>query len=271
MKRFPLIGISGSIDADESKQVLVRDYMRAVIAAGAIPLLLSLDMGEQMLGECLDQMDGLLLAGGNDIAPKLFGQLPVEALGEVNPLRDQFEVMLVREAIKRQLPTLGICRGIQAMNAALGGTLYQDLPSQYAQLDHSPCHKHAQTCGAQYASHSVMAMPNSLLFAVMGADEFEVNSFHHQAVWEVAPGMRSCARAVDGVIEAIEHVSLPFFLGVQWHPERMFSTDKQAAKLFFALSEAATAYAKRHCKVKMKGKAEENIAMLQATSGNSLF
>lgn len=244
MKKFPLIGISGSIDADESKQILVRDYMRAVSAAGAIPLLLSLDMGEEMLSECLDQIDGLLLAGGNDIAPKLFGQLPVEGLGEVNPLRDQFEVMLVGEASKREMPTLGICRGIQAMNAALGGTLYQDLRSQYAQPDHSPCHKHTQTCGAQYASHSVLLVPDSLLSRVMGTDEFEVNSFHHQAVWEVAPGMRSCAQAVDGVIEAIEHVSLPFFLGVQWHPERMFETDQQAAKLFFALSEAATAYAR---------------------------
>lgn len=111
---------------------------------------------------------------------------------------------------------LGICRGIQVMNAALGGTLYQDLPGQYgAQAGHPPI-KHTQTCPGRYASHGVRVMEGTLLSRVEGAESFRVNSFHHQAVWEAAPELRVCALASDGVIEGVEHVALPFFLAVQW-------------------------------------------------------
>lgn len=250
MKRIPLIGISGSIDAEETKQILVRDYMRAVLAAGGIPILLSLDMEGQMLDACMERLDGLLLAGGNDIAPKLFGQLPSQHLGEVNPLRDQFEMWLIGEAIKRQMPTLGICRGMQVMNVALGGTLYQDLPTQYQHVGDTPLHLHMQTCGGRHTSHTVSVSQDSQLFQAVGVNSFDVNSFHHQAVWEVAPTLRVSARAVDGVIEAIEHSTLPFFWAVQWHPERMHQTDRHAAALFAALAEAASEYAANKGKCK---------------------
>lgn len=236
---YPLIGVSGSVDAEETKHFLVRDYMRAVLDAGGVPLMLSPDLSGDALPACLNRLDGLLLAGGNDVAPELYGQWPAEGLGEVNPLRDRFELCLLEHAQKRLLPVLGICRGIQVMNAALGGTLYQNLPSQYRTEDGRPPMNHAQTSPSRYPSHSVRTAEGSLLRRVEGADAFDVNSFHHQAVWKAAPCLRVSATAEDGVIEGIEHPDWPFFLGVQWHPERMYRQDPRAAALFQALVSAA--------------------------------
>lgn len=239
MAAYPLIGISGSIDAEETRHFILRDYFTAVIAAGGAPVLLSPDMEGGMLEDCLARLDGLLLAGGNDVSPALFGQQPIEALGEVNPLRDAFEMRLVCLAAQRGLPTLGICRGVQAMAAALGGSLWQDLPSQYRTADGMPPAAHRQTAPGHYASHAVDVLPGTLLERLLGgAETLAVNSFHHQAVKE-AGSLRVCALAPDGVIEAVEHESLPFFLGVQWHPERMYRRDRSAAALFEGLTRAA--------------------------------
>ena len=137
-----------------------------------------------------------------------------------------------------KLPTLGICRGIQSLNVALGGTLYQDLPSQY----HPEAGKmlHNQTAPTQYPSHRVAILPDTPLHALLGVDTLAVNSFHHQAVKRVAPELRACAEAPDGLTEAVYHPELPFLWGVQWHPERM--RDASSAALFTALVEASRAY-----------------------------
>ncbi|MEG2604758.1 MAG: gamma-glutamyl-gamma-aminobutyrate hydrolase family protein [Clostridia bacterium] len=237
-----MIGVSGSIDAEETKHYVLRDYLRAVLAAGGVPVLLSPDMEGDALESCLAHLNGLLLAGGNDISPRLFGGLPIEALGEVNPLRDAFEWRLIAQARARQMPVLGICRGIQAMNAALGGTLYQDLASQYHGADGCAAMKHQQTCDGRYPSHRVCVAEGTLLHRVLGVSRLEVNSFHHQAVWKVAPCLRVNATAEDGVTEGVECPELPFFLGVQWHPERVHADDARAAALFAALVRAARAY-----------------------------
>ncbi len=239
MKRFPLIGISGSIDRDERTHTLLRSYMRAVLAAGGVPVLLSPDMQDALLESCLDRLDGLLMAGGNDVAPALFGQEPIPQLGEVDPLRDRFEYALVEQAQARRLPTLGICRGIQVMAATLGGTLWQDLPSQYRAPDGSLPLAHKQTAPEGEPSHSVSLVPGTPLAAVLGRASVMVNSFHHQAVADPGPCLTACAFAPDGVIEAVCHRELPFFWGVQWHPERMFESDPHALALFEALIEAA--------------------------------
>ncbi len=227
MAAYPLIGVSGSIDAEETRHFILRDYLTAVIAAGGVPVLLSPDMEGDMLEDCLARLDGLLMAGGNDVSPALFGEPPVEALGEVNPLRDGFEMRLVRLAAARLMPVLGICRGVQAMAAALGGSLWQDLPSQYRTADGNPPIAHRQTSPGRYASHTVSVLPGTLLARLTGgAETLRVNSFHHQAV-KVPGSLRVCALAPDGVIEAVEDASLPFFLGVQWHPERMYRSPQQ--------------------------------------------
>lgn len=236
---YPLIGVSGSIDAEETRHFILRDYLRAILASGGLPVLLSPDLSGGMLESCLDRLDGLLLAGGNDVAPALFGEDPIEALGEVNPLRDAFEMHLVRMAAQRALPVLGICRGVQVMAAALGGSLWQDLPAQFRTADGRPPIGHRQTSPGRYASHAVRVTPDTLLSRTVGAEELKVNSFHHQAVRSPGPALRVCAAAPDGVAEAVEHPALPFFLGVQWHPERTYTDDPASAALFAALVRAA--------------------------------
>ena len=242
MNPIPLIGVSGSITADETQHFLLRDYMRAVIAGGGAPVLLSPDLEDAMLDACFSHLGGLLLAGGNDVSPALFGEQPIEQLGEVNPLRDQFEVRLLRRAVSRRMPVLGICRGVQMMAAALGGTLWQDLPSQYRAPDGKAPIAHRQTRPGRYPSHEARIVPDTLLASILGCEPLPVNSFHHQAVRDTAPGLRVSAFAPDGVIEAVEHEALPFFLGVQWHPERCFASDERALKLFCALARHAGVY-----------------------------
>lgn len=243
MNQFPLIGISGSINMEETQHYVLRDYLRSVIAGGGMPVLLSPDMDGEMLSACISRLDGLLLAGGNDIDPAVFHELPLQGLGEVNPLRDLFEVALLREAIRCRMPVLGICRGVQVMNAALGGTLWQDLPSQYVAGDGVRLILHRQTAPDRYPSHPVSIIRDSKLGEVVCTDELRVNSFHHQAIRRPAPGLRITAFAPDGIVEAVEHTSLPFFLGVQWHPERYINTEPAALALFSALANAARLYA----------------------------
>lgn len=238
MASFPLIGISGSVNKEETQHFLLRDYMRAILDGGGAPVLLSPDLRDDVLDCVLARVDGLLLAGGNDVNPALFGERPMPQLGEVNPLRDGFETQLVCKAIALGMPTLGICRGIQVMNVALGGTLWQDLPSQY-----TPSVCHAQTSPGQYAMHQVQLVPETLLARLTMENALSVNSFHHQAVRTPAPVLNICAQAEDGVIEGIELPTHPFFLGVQWHPERMQTSASR--KLFSALCAASAAYSAR--------------------------
>ena len=235
----PFIGVSGSITHDEQQHFLLRDYSLAIVEAGGIPLLLSPDLRGEALVDCMMRLDGLLLAGGNDIDPHLFGQSPVEALGEVNPLRDGFEQEAVAFAVSHGLPVLGVCRGVQVMNAALGGTLWQDLPSQYRTADGCAPLCHRQTAPGHYPSHGVIITTDSRLHRIIPVAQHRVNSFHHQAVAQVADDLRVCAVSEDGVIEAVEHPSHPFFVGVQWHPERTRGCDAHSAALFAALVDAA--------------------------------
>ena len=240
MKRQPLIGVSGSVNTEESKYFINRDYMRSLTEAGAVPLLLAPDMTEEQTRQCARALDGLLLAGGNDVSPRCFGQEPVLGLGEVNPLRDQNELRLIELFRKENRPIFGICRGVQILNVALGGTLIQDLPSQHRREDGQPSIDHRQTALGAYASHRVVVAEGSLLEQILGQQELWVNSFHHQAVGEVAGQANLSAWAVDGVVEAIELPDAPFVLGVQWHPEKMTQAgDEASRRLFAAFAEAA--------------------------------
>lgn len=242
MNHHPLIGISGSISKTEKEMSIQTCYTNALMKAGAIPVLLCPTMDDEMLEQCLCGLDGLMLAGGNDVAPDCYGQDPIDELGDVSPLRDHFEGRLVRLAAERKMPVLGICRGIQSINVAMGGTLWQDVPSQYRTAEGKKGMAHSQSRADFYTSHRVILEKDTLLFSVIGQQEIRVNSFHHQAVREPAPGMRVAAHATDGLIEAIEHPGMPFFAGVQWHPERYFDRDQTAMALFNALARAAEAY-----------------------------
>lgn len=242
MKKFPLIGVSGSIDEKEREHFLMRCYARAILSGGAIPMLLSPDMDDEMLASCMEKLDGIFLAGGNDVAPEVFGEDPIPELGEVNPLRDQFEMRLVKKAYETGMPVLGVCRGIQSMNAALGGTLWQDLPSQYRTGANEKPIAHSQKRPDYYQSHSVYIMEETKLHSIVKAASLRVNSFHHQAVKDAADGLVISAVSTDGVVEAIECPNHPFFVGVQWHPERYFDRTEDARALFAAFAKAAASY-----------------------------
>ena len=214
-------------------------YVRALLSAGAVPLVLSPLMGASLAASALDGCDGLLLSGGEDIDPSWYGAQPSPLLSPPSQERDLFELALFAVARQRDLPILGICRGIQLINVALGGTLFQDLPSERpGHVDHIP----AKARDAR--SHPIRLAPGSRVAAALGSEKATVNSVHHQAIKELAPGLVATGWSDDSSIEAAE--SLPgasWILAVQWHPEEMHA-DRQAPDhgLFSALvNEAGTA------------------------------
>lgn len=212
-KKGPLIGLTGNFrDGDCT---LAEGYYQSVLKAGGVPVILPPYEETDALLQTLDRLDGIVLTGGADINPLYWGEEPVKELHGINPRRDRQELLLVRLAADRQIPILGICRGIQTITAALGGELYQDI---HVQIEGTRI-KHDQDLERSYASHTVQIVPNSLLHKLFGTDTIAVNSFHHQAVKEVPSGFRVCACATDGVIEAIESTEYKSILGVQWHPE----------------------------------------------------
>lgn len=212
-KKAPVIGLTGNFR--DSDCTLAEGYYQSILKAGGTPLIIPPYDDTDALINTLDYVDGILLTGGADINPLFLGEEPVKELHGINPRRDRQELLLTQLAVDRQIPILGICRGIQTMNAAFGGPLYQDIHSQMAGVRI----KHDQDLDRSYASHTVDIEKDTLLHQLFGTDTIAVNSFHHQAVKEAAPGFRVCAYAPDGVIEAIESTEYKSMLGVQWHPE----------------------------------------------------
>lgn len=231
----PIIGVTTSLSDDEGLMQLNRTYTSALFSAGALPLLIPATMDPDAIADYASRFDGLLLSGGDDVDPHRFGALQTWACGTVHPLRDEFEIALCREFAHLRKPILGICRGIQLMNVAFGGTLYQDLQSEIC-----GCIAHRQKQLSCYAAHPVRLAEASKLAGIFGRLDVPVNSLHHQAVKDIAPGLLVTATAPDGVIEGIEHASLPFCIGVQWHPERLWNQESTAMhiRLFTSFVEA---------------------------------
>jgi microsomal dipeptidase-like Zn-dependent dipeptidase/gamma-glutamyl-gamma-aminobutyrate hydrolase PuuD len=213
----PLIGLTGNYADGTCK--LLEGYYQSILRAGGTPVILPPTDDEAALLRMLQPLDGLVLTGGGDLNPLLLGEDPIPALGEINPRRDRCELALTRLAAHRQIPILGICRGIQVMNAAFGGTLYQDIYTQATPPAGASLLKHSQQLSRGVASHRVRLVEGSLLHTLFGTDTLAVNSFHHQAVREAAPGFRVSARSADGIVEAIESTEYKSMVGVQWHPE----------------------------------------------------
>ena len=225
-KRCPIIGITGNYDT--GKCTLLEGYYRSVLEAGGMPLIIPPTDDTDAMVSLLDRVDALILSGGGDINPLYLGEEPLRELSSVNPARDWHELMLVRLAANRQLPILGICRGIQVMTAALGGKLYQDIYKEAAATL-----KHSQDTERHVATHTVRITTESLLHKLFGTEVLPVNSFHHQAVREIAPGFAVSALSSDGLIEAIESTGHKSMLGVQWHPECMIlGGDRSMIPLF---------------------------------------
>jgi putative glutamine amidotransferase len=223
----PIIGISSNVEFD-SKHTLSNDYIQAVIKAGGIPIILPIGIDADV-GRISEKIDGLVLTGGGDIDPTLFGEEPHPQLGSISPGRDSLEISIIQQMLQHDKPILAICRGIQILNIAVGGDMYQDI---YHQID-NPLIQHSQNATRYHFSHYVKAENNSLIANIAGQTEFKVNSFHHQAVREVTKPLVVSARASDGVIEAVESVEHHFVVGVQWHPEPLaLNGDHISQRLF---------------------------------------
>lgn len=237
----PLIGITCSPHEEGARNWLYqnRDYFTAVAKAGGLPVMLPLVDSEAAADALLDRVDGLLMSGGGDMDPRYYGEQPHPKLGTIEPERDQTELLLARRALARSMPILAICRGEQVLAVALGGTLWQDIPSQVP-----GALKHAQQAPRWYATHGIRVEPGTRLAEILGATELSVNSFHHQAVRTLPPGFRLAAAAPDGIIEAFE-AEHGFALGIQWHPESFAPRGGEFDALFRAHAEAARAYRHR--------------------------
>jgi len=200
-------------------------YAEAVVRAGGLPILIPIEYPVQQVFRILGQVDGLLLSGGEDVDFRLYnGELHPKADATCEE-RDQIEIELLKNAIQAKKPVLGICRGIQLINVALGGTLYTHIPAQFeTEINHnSPREK-----GRDYLVHKVELDQNSKLGKIIGIKQLSVNSFHHQAIQTIAPNLRVTARATDGLIEAVELAGDPFgVIGVQWHPECLLAIQLQ--------------------------------------------
>lgn len=227
----PLIGITCSFEEERRRYCLGEAYVQAVEEAGGLPLPVPYTGAAGAL-PWLELIDGLILSGGGDVDPFYFGEEPLPGCGEVDPRRDAFELELARGALRRRLPILGICRGLQVLNIAAGGDIYQDI---YRQVP--GCLKHRQDAPRWAATHGVEVREGTRLARLLGTGSLRVNSFHHQAVRRVAPGLVVAACAPDGLIEALEGAGPDFVLGVQWHPETMWEKDRRFLALFVALVE----------------------------------
>jgi putative glutamine amidotransferase len=215
-------------------------YSVAVADAGAAPVMLPL------LSRDLDSLravyalvDGILLAGGVDMDPGTFGETPHPSLGRIDPDRDTVELAIARWAIEEKKPILGLCRGHQVLNVALGGTLWQDIESQ---VPGAIKHDYFPTAGyaRDFKAHPVAVVEGSRLEAAFGEPAIQVNSMHHQAVKELASPLRASGRSPDGLIEAFESGNDHFLVGVQWHPEMFEQSDRGTRELFRQFVQAAT-------------------------------
>lgn len=237
----PLIGITTyrkfSRDGNRPMFAIMRDYVRAVTAGGGIPLLIPLGLDEQDLLQIMKRLDGLLLPGGGDIQPDFYHGSSHETLRGIDPDRDRVEIFLAQQVAKQKKPFLAICRGHQVLNVALGGTMWEDLASQFP----NPIRHDFFGQGMRnFRPHTVEILPNSRLAALLGKDSSPVNSLHHQGVRDIATDLVVTAVAPDGLVEGLEVAGHPFGVAVQWHPENLIEDDPNMLALFKGLVESST-------------------------------
>ena len=235
MKR-KIVGITGGLIPDMSegfrghmKSCVNDDYITSVLDAGGIPFVIPVNTDEEVIREQLKHIDALIISGGDDVNPQEYGEEQLLKNGVPNVERDKFDLTLIKIAKEMKIPTLAICRGLQAANVAFGGTLYQDL--SYAE---NVTIKHDQEGSPETPSHKIEVNEKTLLHDIMGEKEIWVNSFHHQGVKDLAEIFTVSAKSSDGLIEAFEYKEEKyFFLAVQWHPEMMAAKGNEAmAKIF---------------------------------------
>lgn len=232
--RRPLIGVSGShmvdgrgVFAGYHRSYVNDDYIRSVNEAGGVAILVPFTEDEEASREIMSRVDGLVLSGGHDVYPLLYGEEPCRQIGPVWPARDRFDQLLLAEAEKRGIPVMGICRGCQIINVAHGGTLYQDLS-----LDKNSYVKHSQNQDPATPTHTVEIQTGSQAARILGRTEWVTNTHHHQTVHQVGEGLKVTGRAKDGTVEIMEGTGDTYLMAYQFHPEMMSINNAQAKALF---------------------------------------
>jgi putative glutamine amidotransferase len=211
-------------------------YVEAIVAAGGIPLLIPLGLGDNDLAALVEHLDGLILTGGGDVAPERYGGQRHPAVKDVDNERDRIEFTLVKQIMGRRKPVLAICRGCQLFNVALGGTLWEDIASQKSgALSHDLNNIQPRN----HLGHTVNIEAGSALARYLGTTTTWVNTLHHQGIRELGPGLRITAVAPDGLIEGVEIPDHPYAIGVQWHPEWLVASDPAMLSLFKGLVQVA--------------------------------
>lgn len=231
---LPIIGVIPLYDDEKNSLWMVPGYMSGIMEAGGIPVMLPLSDDSQILQQLISECDGLLLTGGHDVSPSLYNESPLKECGVCCEKRDDMESILLSMALKMDKPVLGICRGIQFINAALGGTLYQDLPTQ-----HPSDLEHHQTPPYDIPVHNVTILKESPLYRLLGTEKLAVNSYHHQAIKTLSPQLTAMAYASDGLVEAICMKDKKFVWALQWHPEFSYKSDPASRKIFEKFVAAA--------------------------------
>lgn len=230
MKRKPIIGISSStltMENEFKRAHVGQGYIDSVIIGGGIPLIIPFNTNTSTTVEQIKHVDGLILSGGHDVFPLVYGEEPKKNLKEIHPERDYFDITLLKAAMELNKPIFGICRGLQIINAALGGTLHQDIS-----LSEGTFIKHTQKTAGRFPTHTIIVEKDSFLEDIYGMENV-VNSYHHQSINKLAPGFKITAMSKDNIIEGIEKIDENnFIIGVQWHPELMCETDEFSKKLF---------------------------------------
>ena len=223
----PIIGVTPLWDEEKNSYWMLPGYLEGVKEAGAIPVILPLTADGTDIAQLMVLCDGFLFTGGQDVDPRLYGEAMKPFCGELCPARDAMEQELLRRALEQDKPVLGICRGLQFLNAALGGTLYQDLPTEHpSEIRHSMKPPYDRT------AHTVHIWPLTPLAALLEKTELGVNSCHHQAIKSLAPGLVEMARSEDDLIEAVYIPGKTFVWAVQWHPEMSLYTDEDSREIF---------------------------------------
>ncbi|MDO5540432.1 MAG: gamma-glutamyl-gamma-aminobutyrate hydrolase family protein [Eubacteriales bacterium] len=226
MKR-PLIGLIPLYDEEKESLWMLPGYMDGIIEAGGIPIMLPLTKDDQMLSQLVGQCDGFLFTGGHDVSPDLYNEVPVKECGACCKERDIMEKKLFGMALKADKPVLGICRGIQFINAVLGGSLYQDLPTQHpSELEHH------QTPPYDISIHKVKIVENTPLHELLNIRELDVNSYHHQAIKKLSTHLTAMAYSTDDLVEAVYMKDKKFVWAVQWHPEFSHKSDQNSKRIF---------------------------------------
>lgn len=231
----PLIGLMPYHDTSTNDIYMRNSYLRAVSAAGGIPVTLPLEVSEKDLKQLVDTLDGFLFTGGPDIHPFLFGEETHPKCRNLSPARDSLEMDILPLIMEQEKPVFGVCRGIQILNIALGGTIYQDIDSQF---EFNAPAAHDQPFDFSIPCHTVDVYPNTMLSEITGQSSLMVNSMHHQAIRDLAPCLEVSACASSHLIEAVEYPGYPFFLAVQWHPEHLWKKQPEERALFEAFVKA---------------------------------